>query len=152
MDLDWGSVGQWVSGVGALTAAVVALLASRRAQRIAIDARQAQHRDRIADLLIRLIAEVEQDFATRTPYGDSVAARSLCRALWGHRNVIALAWHLYCEPDHTYTDQLQEQDQLLPQIRDQLQTALDSINYQDSATPTRRSLWQRMPRLVLPRD
>ena len=68
--MEWGSVAAWVSGVGSLTASVVALFIAARAQRDVREARRAASRDRAARLLVELIRAVEQDIAAAERSAD----------------------------------------------------------------------------------
>src|SRR5690242_16074145 len=121
-DVNWGSVAEWVAGIGSLLAAVaataaalVALTVSRDAtdatERNARETRKAMARDRTADLLVQLIRAVEGDVERMEGTTKGVTVRSLegqalCRALWGHRNLFGTTWAFYCEPDQAWVDKL----------------------------------------------
>ena len=103
---DWGSVAEWVSGIGALVAAGAALFIANRAEkaseRSSREARQALSRDRTARLLVELVKVVENDIR-HMPYPKSLdkfprspEGQALCRALWGRRNWFGTVWHVYC--------------------------------------------------------
>jgi hypothetical protein len=138
------------ASIGAAAAAGVAPYVSNRAQsdaqealaaaeRNAQEARKAMAPDRTADLLVQLIRAVEADIAaaekSSTPGVTvrSLEAKALCRALWGHRNLFATTWALYCgegtEP--LWIDHLLASGELFPRMRDELQTALDQLDHED---------------------
>jgi hypothetical protein len=137
---DWGSVAEWVSGIGALTAALaavgVALFAQRNADQSARAARRAAARDRTVDLLVRLVAAVEEDIALVEARGlvdfqRSASGQSLCRALWGHRNLFGATWHAYCEDDRGWIVDLMQRGELFDRMRSELQSALDQLDAED---------------------
>ena len=134
--MEWGTVAEWVAGLGSLAAAVVALVVSRRAQLDAREARKAVARDRTADLLVQLIRAVEQDIeAAERSHPQaivrSVEATALCRALWGYRNLFGTTWHVYCGPDAQWITDLRPSGELFGRMRDELQSALDSLDHED---------------------
>lgn len=132
--IHWGSVAEWVSGLGALTAAAVALYLANQAQSEARETRRAVSRDRALRLLVDLIRAVESDIAASEAAGSIVRspeAAGLCRALWGRRNPFGTAWHVYCEEDQTSPEMLFERAELFPRMREELQNALDAIDFED---------------------
>jgi hypothetical protein len=150
VSIAWGSIAEWVSGLGALAAAGVALwvswrgeraaqVASLEAQAIARDARRAAARDRVAGLLVQLVHAVERDIAATkrdlahdaSAIVRSAEATALCRALWGRRNAFGTVWHVYCELDQRWTAQLWAQGELFPQMRTELQNAIDQLDHED---------------------
>jgi hypothetical protein len=142
MSVQWGNLAEWFSGLGALAAAGTALFISRRAERLAIEsareARQAASRERVSALLVELVKAVEGDIRQAEQvsnslggYSRSIEAQALCRALWGHRNLFGTTWHVYCEVDQEWPRQLADSGDLYPRMRTELQTALDSLDYED---------------------
>ena len=135
--MEWGSVAAWVSGVGSLTASVVALFIAARAQRDVREARRAASRDRAARLLVELIRAVEQDIAAAERSSDpdevvrSAEGAGLCRALWGRRNLFGTTWHVYCENDQRWIADLRKSGDLFPRMREELQSALDALDHED---------------------
>lgn len=135
--LDWGSVAEWVAGVGAFAASAIALYVSAQArkdaERAAQEARQVASRARTIDLLVQLVRTVERDATSSggTNVQRTAEGASLCRALWGHRNLFGTAWHLYCEDDQRWIQDLVSKGQLVPRIRSELQEAIDSLDHQD---------------------
>lgn len=95
-----GTVAEWVSGLGALTASVVALGIAGSAGKVAREDRGARVRERRVDGLSKLLLAVETDRAAssgnlhlqRSPEG-----RAACWALFGDRGSFGTAWHYYCE-------------------------------------------------------
>jgi len=139
----WGSVAEWVSGIGALAAAGVALYIANRSEKVSErssrEARQALSRDRTARLLVDLVKVVEDD-VRNMPYPRSLdqfprspEGQALCRALWGRRNWFGTVWHVYCEDDQASTENLAREGKLIPKMRAELQEALDQLDHEDRA-------------------
>jgi hypothetical protein len=130
-------VAEWFAGAGAFAASAVALWVAVRAQADAREARRAVARDRAADLLVQLVRAVERDIAKaedlRVPgiIVRSPEAASLCRALYGRRNVFGTTWHVYCEEDQQWIHDLRARGELFPRMRDELQDALDKLDAED---------------------
>jgi hypothetical protein len=147
--MEIGTWGEWVSGVGALAAALVALKVARDARHIAGETRAAMVRDRTAQQLVELIQAVEADIAeSRSPETMSITrspeATGLCRSLWRYRNQFGTVWHVYCEPDQRWPADLLNSGELYPRMRGELQDTLASLNREDSiAAAPRPKLRQR---------
>ncbi|GAA0933464.1 hypothetical protein GCM10009554_18650 [Kribbella koreensis] len=133
--MDVGSLAEWVSGLGALAAALVALNVATDAQRIAKEDRRAAVRDRLAGRLVELIKAVEYDILLSEDRGEiqrSATTAALCRVLWGQRNWFGTTWHVYCEEDQRWPEDLYQHGQLFPRMRSELQEALNQLDHQDA--------------------
>jgi hypothetical protein len=139
--MEWGTVAEWVAGLGSLAAAATALWIALDSRNAASEARRAMVRDRQAELLVELIGAVETDIRLTEealawdsvpPIVRSARAASLCRALWGQSNLFGTTWHLYCEEDQTWTEDLWKRGELFQRMRQELQMALDRLNSEDA--------------------
>lgn len=144
-----GSLAEWVSGIGALAAAVVALRVAGDGRRVARDDRRAAVRDRVAGRMVDLIRAVEADIALSSPavgIHRSPEAAGLCRALWGYRNWFGTTWHVYCESDQGWPMTLLADGQLFDRMRVELQEALNKLDFEDAAPDAPRPGWRdRLP-------
>jgi len=117
-----------------------------RAERNVREARRAASRDRTARLLVQLVGAVEQDIAAAERSGDphevirSPAGAALCRSLWGHRNLFATTWHVYCEDDERWIADLRASGDLFRRMREELQSALDTLDHEDRSAYARHVL------------
>jgi len=130
-----GSLAEWVSGLGALAAALVALGVAADAQGIAREDRRASVRDRLAARLVELIKAVEHDILLSEDRGEiqrSATTAALCRVLWGQRNWFGTTWHVYCEDDQRWPEDLHRRGELFPRMRSELQEALNQLDHQDA--------------------
>lgn len=153
MNVEAGGVAwaEWFSAAGTFTAAAVAVVVALRAERhsrdAATEARQAASRDRTASLMVQLVTAVEEDARTtardfamrpvRSPRGAAV-----CRALWGHRNTLGTVWQFYtAADDDPWIMHLYGSEELWPWMRNELQSALDKLDYADRKPPDLTPSW-----------
>jgi hypothetical protein len=138
--VEWGSLAAWFSGIGSLVASAIALVIAAGALREAREVRRAASRDRAARLLVELIRAVEEDIAAAEGSSDpnevvrSAQGAALCRALYGRRNAFGTAWAVYCDEEDEYRgwiESLRGSGQLFPRMREELQSALDALDYED---------------------
>jgi hypothetical protein len=129
-------------------AAVVALRVAGDARGIAREDLRARVHDRVAARLLDLLLEVENDILLSTQRGEfarSPKAAALCRGLFAQRNWFGTTWHVYCEEDQQWPDELLRSGELFPRMRAELQEALSTLDYQDAREePVRGPLYDRV--------
>jgi hypothetical protein len=133
--VQWGTVAEWIAGLGALSASLVALTVANRGAEIAREDRRARVRERRVAGIVALLAAAEHDQRASSSGKQliwSVEGPAACWALWSVRSWFGLAWHFYCEEDQAWPEMLAEQGDLWPRMRREIVEALDQLEFQDA--------------------
>jgi hypothetical protein len=86
----------------------------------------------LVDLIRVVEIDINQAQRRGVPVVRSPEGAGLCRALWGHRNLFGTTWGVYCDPEvQGWIDDLRDRGELFPRMREELQTAVDAIEFED---------------------